>query len=245
MDPLIYKELVEQEDSHWWFLSRRAIIRSLLQRIKLPSNAKILDAGCGSGGNLPMLSRLGNVYAFELHDGMRAHAEARGIGQVEAGKLPADIPFKGTNFDLITLFDVLEHVEDDRGSLSELTDRLNPGGILCLTVPAFPFLFSRHDHLHHHFRRYRRTELLRKIEANGLEVIEDDYWNFFLFPVAMVVRLFECFNMPKDHTLGTKKPSPLLNRLLAELVSSDRFLIPHIRLPFGLSIVLLARKPAA
>jgi len=236
MDPKIYAELAEQEDSHWWFCARRAIATSLLKRFKLPPNAKILDAGCGSGGNLPMLAEFGEVYGFEMDDASSSRANARAIGHIEPGQLPDAIPFANQSFDLITLFDVLEHIEDDQAALSALTARLKPGGMLLLNVPAFQWLFSRHDVLHHHYRRYGWMELKQKTEAASLKICLMNYWNFWLFPVAAIARL-------SGSASGSKMPSLLLNKLFTALVSSERFLIPHLRLPFGTSIIVIAQKP--
>ena len=241
MDPQIYQELIELEESHWWFRSRRAISQSLLKRINLPASATILEAGCGSGGNLALLSRLGNVSAFELNDDVRTHAKTRGIGQVEAGKLPGSIPFDGKTFDLITLFDVLEHTEEDEATLRALARRLNPGGAIFLTVPAFQWLFCPHDTLHHHHRRYSRAQLERVIASAGLRVEFISYWNFFLFPVAVIVRLASGLGLIKSQP-GAKMPSPLINRLLTTIVASERHLIPCVKLPFGLSLVAIIKK---
>lgn len=234
MNPEIYAELIAQEESHWWFRARRAISLAFLNRLSLPKDALILEAGCGAGGNLPMLSRLGKVFAFELDDGVRAHAKVRNIGQIEAGKLPDAIPFAGTNFDLIALFDVLEHVEDDRAALTSLVARLKPGGVLFLTVPAFQFLYGQHDKLHHHFRRYSRANLKDVIESAGLKIERMSYWNFFLFPVAVIGRL--------TGRQGSGTPPSFINEMLFRVVSSERFLIPYIKLPFGLSLIAVARK---
>jgi SAM-dependent methyltransferase len=244
MDPLIYEEMLEQENTHWWFCSRRKIVGSLLQSLTLKPNANILEAGCGSGGNLPMLSGLGGkLFAFEMYDKAREHAAARKIANVESGKLPDSIPFIGTNFDLICLFDVLEHVEDDNAALKALAARMNTGGSICISVPAYQWLFVRHDRLHHHFRRYSKSELIQKIKVAGLQVEFVNYWNFFLFPVALLIRILDLFNYPKNHTIGSKKPSETINRLMFKLVSSERFVLPFMKLPFGLSLLLIAKKP--
>lgn len=242
MDPQIYEDLAGQEKAHWWFVSRRAIAASLFKKIKLPDNARILDAGCGSGGNLPLLAKFGEVFAFEMNDSARAHAASRSIGHVEAGKLPDAIPFGDTMFDLITLFDVLEHVEDDQAALRTLASRLKLGGTLYINVPAFQWLFGPMDRFHHHFRRYSRAEILDKVEATGLEIRLVNYWNCLLFPVAVAVRLMERFRKPRESSIGVKTPGIVLNNLLAGIVSGERFFIPHIRLPFGLSLIVIAQK---
>src|SRR6185312_15200815 len=103
MEPQIYAELAELEDSHWWFCGRRAIASSLITRFRLQPDAQVLDAGCGSGGNLLMLGGFSKVYGFELDDDSRVRAQARGIGRIEPGSLPDGIPFNDQQFDLITL----------------------------------------------------------------------------------------------------------------------------------------------
>jgi len=245
MELAAYSELVQQEQNHWWFIARRAITRALLNRANLPANAAILDAGCGSGGNLSMLASYGAVSAFEMSEFMYARAKERSIGRVEQGKLPEQIPFANEQFDLITMFDVLEHIENDSAALSTLSARLKTGGKMLITVPAFGWLFSRHDQLHHHFRRYSRRELQTKLQNSGLEIELINYWNCLLFPVAVATRLVD-FLISKvskgQNTIGTKTPAPPINKLLAKLVSAEKFIIPRLPLPCGLSLVVVARK---
>ncbi len=237
--------MLEQENKHWWFLARRAIVSSVLKRIKLPANPKILDAGCGTGGNLRMLSECGGeLYGFELNDKARGHAQSLKLGTIESGILPNGIPFGDTKFDLIGFFDVLEHIEDDKTALKAVVDRLASGGLLCMNVPAYQWLFTRHDRLHHHFRRYNRTQIIGMLKAAGLTVEFASYWNFLLFPIAMLVRLFDGIGYPKHHAIGAGQPSPLINAALLSIVSAESHILPHINLPFGLSILLVARKPA-
>lgn len=242
MEPQVYQEIAQQEDSHWWFCALRAIARVLLKRLQLPHHANILDAGCGSGGNLSLLTSFGKVYAFEMDKGSVARAKTRGVGQIESGSLPDAIPFDGMTFDLITLFDVLEHIKDDNAALAALAARLKPGGALLINVPAFPCLFSRHDELNHHYRRYNMNELAVKVNAAGFDIRVMNYWNFWLFPAVAAARLMERLRPPHRDSLGLNTRSATLNRLLAWFVSSERFLVPRLWLPFGTSIILLAEK---
>ena len=241
MEQSVYQEHIEQEESHWWFVARRSICWSFLSKIILPKEADILEAGCGSGGNLPMLAKLGNVFAFELSEKMLRYAKSRNIGIVEYGKLPQEIPFAGKKFDLITMFDVLEHIEDDSSALRELEKRLNSGGVLFLTVPALPCIFSQHDRLHHHFRRYTKQELINKLQQAGFSIDYINYWNFFLFPVALTTRVLYFFSNSTT-SIGTKTPSAWLNYVLIRLVSVERFIMSRIHFPIGLSILVVARK---
>jgi len=243
MDHRSYDELALQEDEHWWWSrARQNIAKTLLGRLRLPANAAILDAGCGVGANLKWLAPYGDLHAFEIHDGSREIAAKRGLAKVEAGSLPDGIPFGETQFDLITLLDVLEHIEDDRATLLALHARLKPGGVLLINVPAFQFLFGPVDVMYHHFRRYSLRELKQKVEAAGFAVELINYWNFLLFPVAIAVRFYEKLRNIKDSSIGFKTPAAPINRALTTIVSAERFVVPYVRLPFGLSLMLIARK---
>lgn len=215
---------------------------SLINRY-IPSSGKlsILEAGCGTGGNLPMLSSLGRVSAFELDTGACEVARSRGFDARE-GRLPEAHPFVSERFDLIVLLDVLEHVEADQASLDALARLLEPGGRLILTVPAFPFLWSGHDDQHHHFRRYRRPQLRAGIEAAGLEVQRISYFNTFLFPLVVMVRAFRKFSGSK-HSDEEAVPPGSLNAALEMIFSSERFLLPRMSFPFGVSLVAVCRLP--
>lgn len=241
MDPRIYEALANEEDTHWWFRARRTVCAALLRTIPLPPTPSILDVGCGSGGNLPMLSPFGTVHAVEPNHDMLAYASRRNIGEVEEGSLPHHLPFPGKSFDLITLFDVLEHIEHDAAALQSLATRLNPGGVLFLTVPAFSWLMGSHDREHHHFRRYGKSQLNERLQSAGLNVEYLGYWNCLLFPIAVVVRLANALGILKDQP-GVNQPSPLVNTLLYQFTASERHLVPRIRLPFGLSLIAVARK---
>lgn len=242
MDPHVYDGLVKQEKTHWWFISRRAVAYTMLRGTTLPKSPLILDAGCGSGGNLPMLASLGDVFAMDKDERMLAVARKRKIGKVEACNLPGPIPFGDLNFDLVALFDVLEHVEDDRAALETLASRMNPSAVMCITVPSYPWLFSRIDRQHHHFRRYSKKQLKTLLIETGYEVQWMNYWNCLLFPFALVVRLLEKLPSNTDYTIGTRQPPPWLNTLLKKILVAERTLIPITPLPFGLSMIVIARK---
>src|SRR3989338_7763554 len=120
MEPSIYTLMATLEENHWWFTARRAIAENIIKQLDLPPVAKILDAGCGTGGNLAMLSRYGQVHAMEMDDQARQMANAKGFAQVLSGRLPEEVPYQQEQFDLIVLLDVLENVEDDRNTLRVL-----------------------------------------------------------------------------------------------------------------------------
>ena len=131
------------EDKHWWFVARRKIIRALLHRLTLPNSSEILEVGCGTGGNIKMLSDFGTVTCIEQDEGAAKTARDRKIANVFIGGLPSSLPDLSNKFDLIALFDVLEHVKEDGSSLEVLQTLLKLNGRIVLTVPAFNFLWSQ------------------------------------------------------------------------------------------------------
>ena len=137
------------EESHWWYHGRRRIVMDLVARLPLPREAQILDAGCGSGRNLVELAGFGSATGLEPSARGAEVARARGVGEVVEAGIDT-MPFDDASFDLITLLDVLEHIEDDRGALQGLRRVARPGGMLLITVPAYPRLWSSHDELNLH-----------------------------------------------------------------------------------------------
>jgi SAM-dependent methyltransferase len=235
MDRAVFERMAAQEDLHWWFAARREIIRSVIDRlVDLPDRARILEAGCGTGGNLEMLAGFGQVRAFELDAEARKVATSKSGLAVAEGALPDALPFEAERFDLIGLFDVLEHVEADEAALHALRGRLAPGGRIVLTVPAFPWLWSRHDERHHHFRRYTRPGLSRVGERAGLRVEHGFYFNTLLFPVAVAQRAFKAL-FRLDHADDTLPP-PALNAAMRSVFAAERHLVGRLAPPVGLSL---------
>jgi SAM-dependent methyltransferase len=244
----IYQTMAEVEDEHWWFRGRRVIITRALELLKLPPNAAILDAGSGTGGNLPMLMKFGTVHGMELDAGARELANKRGLITVEPGELPGNIPFGATQFDCAVMFDVLEHIEQDYTSLTAIHARLKPGGKLLLTVPAFELLWSMHDQMHHHKRRYSLAPLIRLLGRAGYKVKTASYINFWLFPLIAFVRVLDrvtggrIVGKKPDGNAELKVPSAPINGTLEKLFASEAGFLGKVRLPFGVSIIVLAEK---
>lgn len=241
MEERLFHQMAELEEIHWWFRGRRAILDHLLSRLPLPPDADILEAGCGTGGNLAMLSRYGAVHAMELDETSLRYAQARGIGTVRPGSLPDQVPFGDRRFDLIAVLDVLEHVERDGDAVASLCARLKEGGWLLVTVPAFQFLYGAHDLSHRHFRRYRRGGMEALLAGNGLEIRLLSYFNTFLFPVVAAARLAQKLVRFGGDDLGRSRPGAV-NEGLALLFGLERHLLSLGSLPFGVSLVALCRK---
>ncbi|MES3032386.1 MAG: class I SAM-dependent methyltransferase [Gemmatimonadota bacterium] len=230
--------MADAEQSHWWYRGRRDFIAAALERVAPPPGAHILDAGCGSGGNLEVLARFGKVSGFE-YDAEAMHvARERQIGPVEPGALPGPIPFGDQRFDAIGLFDVLEHLEQPVDSLVALRQRLVDGGALVLTVPANPWLWGPHDVQCQHFRRYTAATLRDHLTSAGFVVEYLSYFNSLLLPLAIAQRI-------KERVAGydlEAMPGGGMNGLLHRIWRIERRWIPTRVAPFGLSLIAIARR---
>jgi SAM-dependent methyltransferase len=227
------------ETEHWWFIGRRAVLDQLIRTtIALPQGARILEAGCGTGGNLAMLAGFGLLDAFELDEEARQVANARGLADVRPGVLPDGIDAEPGRYDLVALLDVLEHIDDDRAALRALGRTLTPTGRLLISVPAMPWLWSHHDEIHHHKRRYTRTTLGSVVEDAGLRVHSIGHFNTLLFPVAVAQRLLQ--RVTGRESTADELPPPALNAVLRTVFRVERHVVGRVPLPVGLSLYAIA-----
>lgn len=244
MDKDFYLQYASVEDKHWWFVGRRQIIDSFIRQLHLPKNAEILEVGCGTGGNLVMLSAHGRVDAMEINEIACELANQRQVTKVKNGSLPDDIPFKG-KYDLIVILDVLEHLDNDLAALKALYAKLKPGAWLLITVPAYQFLWSQHDEINHHKRRYVLKNLQQVVHKADYELHYKSYFNTLLFPLIALLRFLSKFlpiNTDSQRQGDLRIPSQSINRFLTLLFASEGFLLRCMGLPFGVSILLVARK---
>lgn len=241
MDRSTYGQMREVEDRHWWFSARREIVREVLKSLPLPAEPRILEAGCGTGGNLALLAQHGRITAFEPDSIAAAMARDRAIGPVLDGSLPDRVPSFENPFDLIVLLDVLEHIGDDVSTLRALRKNLAKGGYLVLTVPANQFLWSEHDVTHQHKRRYAAKSLADVMTRSGFVVRQLTYYNTLLFPVIAAVRLVERLLKLRQSIEPLRVPAAFINAALRTLFSSERHLVTRGRLPFGVSLLAFAQ----
>jgi SAM-dependent methyltransferase len=231
------------EDRHWWYRGRRRLLHRVISQLALPPGTRILDAGCGSGRNMVELARYGTVTGVELSEVSVAAARERQIGEVVAGSI-ADIPLESDSFDLAVCLDVIEHLQDDRPPLRELRRVVAPGGALLVTVPAYQWLWSSHDTVNHHHRRYTRASLLQAAAATGWHCERITYFNSLLLPVAIAMRTLERVR-PADAESSPDlwvPPAPL-NRLLQQPMNLEAAFIGRNghSLPAGLSLLAVFR----
>jgi SAM-dependent methyltransferase len=242
MERQTYERMRDLQRDHWWFVARREILAAEIARLPLPKPARILEAGCGPGGNLAMLGRFGVVSAVEPDEDSRAYAAANNPVDARVGFLPDRLPDFGAPFDLVAAFDVIEHVEDDAGSVAALGRLLAPGGFFVATVPANPWMWSRHDAAHHHKRRYQLGPFRRLFEQGGLTVRRASHFNSLLFPPIAAVRLAGKAS-GREGGGDEALPPAAVNAVLKGVFGAERTLLRAMDLPFGVSILLVAQRP--
>jgi SAM-dependent methyltransferase len=239
MERVIYQHMEEFDGRHWWYRARRQILAELIRReARLPAGATILEVGCGSGHNLTMLTQFGAVEALELDDAARMIAERRLGRRVMSAPLPELAGVPDRRYDLIGAFDVIEHIGDDHAALESIASKLKSGGTLIMTVPAHQWMWSGHDVLNHHKRRYSKASLQRLVEQSPLQLQRIGYFNSLLFPLAIAQRLSSKLRKRDDAAL-TLPPSPL-NATLERIFGAERHLVGRLPLPPGLSLFAVA-----
>jgi len=240
MEEQVYRTLYEVEKEHWWYAARKEILlRYLEARLPLPRTARVLDAGCGTGAILEALSARYDAWGSDVAPQAIAFCRERGLTRLHLGTLDAYPP--SPPFDLITMLDMVEHVDDDRALLRAARGLLCPRGHILITVPAFPSLWSRYDEILHHKRRYTRRTLARAVSDAGFTIEHMTFLNCLLFPVAWLRRA-AARAAGSDRTDDLRIPARPLNAALRGTFRLERWVIPVASLPFGLSLLCLARR---
>lgn len=243
MNILEYHTMAEIQKDHWWYAARRNIISKVISSLNFTRPIEILEVGSGVGANLEVLVKYGTVYATDSHDIAVEYTQQLGLAKdVQKGCLPEDPTFKGKKFDLIVMFDVLEHIQDDFQTLQVLRKQLKSGGKILITVPAFQFLWSSHDIFVHHKRRYNQSDLKQLFEKAEYHVNYISYFNFFLFPIIWSIRQLKVMVSGIDHD-NPKSDSgpvnPVVNCVLKTIFGLESFFIPKIKFPFGVSLMAI------
>ena len=239
MDRIVYDRMAAHDSTHWWYRARRDILADYIARYAaLPEDARILEIGCGTGHNLATLGGFGRVDAIEIDPAARAIAAerlGRPVGDAPLPKLPG-VPRRG--YDLVAVLDVVEHIADDVAALKAMATLLRPGGKVLIAVPAHQWMWSAHDTVNHHHRRYSKATLRRAIGSAGLRPVRLTYFNSLLFPLAAAARLAGRVT-GRDDSDDSPPPRPV-NALFETVFRWERALVGRVPLTPGLSIVTLA-----
>lgn len=246
MEEISYTETHKVQSTHWWYQGRLDIISAVLEKhLTRGADLDILEIGAGSGVNIPRLKDYGNVDVVEMHPGAREMIEATYPDvEVRDGALPDHGLFNDKRYDVVGMFDVLEHVGPHVEALVAIRENMSPEGHLFLTVPAYQWLWSQHDEAMHHFRRYSADDLRAALEEAGWHVENVGYFNTFLFPLALVARLKDRLFRPAISS-GISVPASPVNRVFKRLFSSEAGRVVKGGYPFGLSLMAVATPKAA
>ncbi|UOG74691.1 class I SAM-dependent methyltransferase [Hymenobacter tibetensis] len=245
---LAYEQKYHQlEEQHWWFAGRRDAIRKLIHRMQVPLQADILEIGCSAGPLQQILHTDGytSLTGIDISENAIALAKQRGVPNVSVMD-GAKLDFADASFDFVLASDVLEHIEDEELAVREWTRVLRPGGRMLVFVPAFQMLWTHHDEVNHHYRRYTAAHLRRVLQQADLEVERSSYWNSTLFFPASVVRLAKrVYSRPVSDTADTGDLQQFpgwLNSLFSRLLKTENTFLKYGSFPVGVSVFALGRK---
>lgn len=230
------------EQTHWWFVSRRNIICNLIEKYK--KNIKILEIGCSGGELINVINKKGykNVFGIDKSkDAIKLCIDKNMINIVLMDGI--QLGFKDNEFDIIIVSDVLEHIDNDTTAVGEWMRVLKKSGNIINFVPAFNFLWSDHDIVNKHFRRYNKWALRSLFEKSRLRVIRISYWNFILFFPISLIRFLKIITMKSLRSEGQLyNTNKMLNRILSIILIYENFHLRFFNLPIGLSLFLIAEK---
>jgi SAM-dependent methyltransferase len=236
------KRYHEVETDNWWFVSRRHYLLDLLK--DAPKDSVILDIGCSSGIFLKDLERLGfkieNLFGIDISEKAIENCKNNGIQNafvMDAQKI--ELPIK---FDVIIASDCLEHLKDDVQAIKNWHDLLKTGGMLYVFVPAFQSLWSTHDEVNMHFRRYTNKELKNKLTSEKLTILKSSYWNFSLFIPLYIFRKIDAVLSRNKKKEGQIIDGKMANVVLLKLLLLENKLLKYVNFPFGVSTFCISKK---
>ena len=232
------------EDSHWWYVGRRLILESFLEGIIKSSKVqtqppKILDVGCGTGGNLEMLRRFGAAEGVDVSDEALEFCRSKGL-TVHKG-LAESLPFADESFDVVTALDVVEHLDDDVAGLTEMFRVLKIGGKTLIFVPAFMWLWGVQDDVSNHRIRYTKRQIVERLKKAGFQIERATFANWTFFAPILAGRTLMKVTGIKPESENNVNISAL-NGVFGKIFGAERFWLKNFNFPFGVSIVIVAKK---
>lgn len=242
MEKVAYDNMYSIEERMWWYRGRRAVCHGLLEKHLKEKDLEILDVGCGTGYNMHWLARFGAVQGVDFSEDSIALCHKRGLTTVQQAGAN-DLPFADEHFDLVTAFDVVEHLDDDTGALREFHRVLKPHGHCLIYTPALPWLYSEHDRIVHHRRRYMKRGLRQTIQDAGLQELHLSYVNLLVLPIVLAARAALALMPHRPHAEMSVPPEPF-NAVLTALCRAEVPLVLGPGLPLGMTLVAMVRKGA-
>jgi len=240
VNPGEYTKMFELEDHYWWFVGRRRLALRLLRAHIKFDKPDVLDLGCGTGVVLRELGSWSKPTGLDMSDLALGFCQQRSLARLVQGD-GSQLPLRSGTMDAIIGLDIFEHIEDDVAAFAEAYRVLRPGGILVLSVPAFRSLWGPHDIALMHHRRYRASEVRKRLEEAGFVVRRATYSVFFLFPIVVVWRLFEkCKKGPAKASLVSLPK--WMNSMLIGLQNIEAALLTTVNLPWGSSVIAVAER---
>ncbi len=244
MQEIVYHTNYQNEDSYWWFTARNIIISKIIKKIipSLSTKSQILDIGCGTGGFASYISKDYDISCLDTSKTALEYCQKRGLKKLYNNTI-AELPDDIKPFDAAIMLDVLEHIEDDKSALEDVYNILDDNGYYIMTVPAYKWMWSKHDEIHMHYRRYTKKEVLNKIKDAGFDIKYSSYFNSILFLPAFIKRkLDKITGKEEQHKDPVDKVSDGMNKLFHKLFSFESNFLPAFSFPYGLSIIVIAQK---
>lgn len=243
MQDIVYDKQYELENSYWWFVARNTIVRDTVEKVcNFKPDDLLLDVGCGTGSFTRKLSEKYDVIGIDMSPKAVEYSQKRGLKNIQLGTLDT---FERNGRDIRGVFflDVIEHIEDDVKVVAQAYSNVAKGGYIVATVPAYQWMWSRHDEIHMHYRRYTRKKFVKLLKNAGFHIDYSTYFNTFLLAPAMLKRMLD-----KITGADKKNDNPIdevpdsINTLFKNIFLAEKNFLPKVSFPFGLSIMVIGRK---
>lgn len=243
MEEIVYHTNYRLENEYWWFVARNEIVKTLiLQKTDLPQGSYVLDIGCGTGGFSEKISHLYSPICLDTSELAIDYCRKRGLQHTYKSTVE-EFDFEQYPIKAAIMLDVIEHIENDSEIVKQVYEKLPNGAWFITTVPAYQSLWSRHDEIHQHYRRYNRFDFNNMLRKAGFNIVYSSYFNTLLFAPAVMKRYVDKLTgAEKKNSEPVEKVSPLLNEIFKSIFLLEKYLIGKMIFPFGLSIITIARK---